>query len=52
MYDINVITNINICTIIPDLPLYQLLTNEKFDIAQFFSGSNNKTGATVLMINF
>ena len=40
----NVITSINICTIIPDFPLYQLLTNEKFDIAQFFHGSKNNTG--------
>ena len=48
IYDINVINIINICTIIPGFPKYQLDVNEKLDIAQFFKGSNNNTGAIAI----
>ena len=48
IYDIKVINNINICTIIPDFPKYQFLTNEKFDTAQLFNGSNSITGAIAI----
>lgn len=48
MYDINVINNTAICTIVPGLPLYQLSTNPKFDIAHDFNGSSNSTGTIAI----